>query len=106
MRHPAAGPPPHRVPGARMSAMMILLAVLAALVPTIGIVRDSSTGRPIPGVVVQPVGTASAPTVTDSAGRFTLDLASPTRLRLTRVGYAAAEVAANPGDSIVITLIP
>jgi iron complex outermembrane receptor protein len=81
-------------------------ALLGALTLTTGTVRDAATDRPLAGVLVQAVGSAGAPAVTDSAGRFSIDLAAPTRLRLTRVGYAAAEVAAVPGLALVVALTP
>src|SRR5688500_3434908 len=58
-----------------------VLAVLALLTITTGTVRDAATGLPLAGVVVQVMGEpAAAPVVTDSAGRFSLDLTTRTRL--------------------------
>jgi iron complex outermembrane recepter protein len=89
-----------------MTLLTTLLAFLVALTPTTGIVRDATTDIPLAGVVVQIVGDAGAPVVTDSAGRFTIDLSEPVRLRFTRLGYAAAEVAATPGATVVVALRP
>ena len=89
-----------------MTMLTSILAFLGALTLTTGTVRDATTDIPLAGVVVQIVGDAGAPVVTDSAGRFTLDLAAPVRLRFTRIGYAAAEIAATPGATPAVALRP
>ena len=83
-----------------------LLGALAALTLTSGTVRDAATGRPLPAVVVSIVGEATAPVLTDSVGRFTIELAAPARLRFTRIGYAGAEIVANPGADLNVALTP
>lgn len=89
-----------------MTMLTTILAFFGALTITTGTVRDASTDLPLAGVVVQAVGDAGAPVVTDGAGRFTLDLPAPVRLRFTRIGYAATEVAVTPGASVVVMLTP
>ena len=87
-----------------MDMSMILLAFLGSFTLTSGTVRDAATDLPLAGVVVQVVGDAGAPVVTDSAGRFTLDLAGPARLRFTRIGFAATEIPVAPGATILVTM--
>src|SRR5829696_3682006 len=86
--------------------LLTILALLAQLTSTPGTVVDATNDRPLAGVVVQIVGSAAAPVATDSAGRFAVDLTSPARLRFTRVGYAATEVAVTPGRAVAMRMTP
>ena len=77
--------------------MMLLLGARAlSAQQTRGVVRDSTGGAPIPGVVVivlDASGNAAARAITDAAGRFAVQAAlSATRLRLMRIGYRLRDV--------------
>jgi iron complex outermembrane recepter protein len=86
--------------------LTVIHALVAALTITPGVVRDAATDRPLAGVVVQIIGSTFSLPMTDSAGRFSVDLETPARLRFTRIGYAATEVVASPGVEIVVRLTP
>jgi iron complex outermembrane recepter protein len=80
-------------------------ALLIALVSVRGEVRDVVTGEPVAGVVVAPLAGRGG-TITDSAGRFSLDLAQPGRIRFTRVGYQPAELNIVRDTTVVVHLEP
>src|SRR5688500_10009353 len=95
---------PHRAPvGARgrvgrergwsltMTMLTAILLLLGTLTPTTGTVRDERTGAPLSGAVVHVIGDARAPVITDSAGRFVIDIDAPVRIRIARIGYADTE---------------
>ena len=81
--------------------------ILAWLLPLAGIngtVRDADSRAPIPGVTVQVLCRIQG-TITDSAGRFTLDAPPGVQLRLSRIGYAPLELTA--ADSVIdVSLTP
>lgn len=84
--------------------MWFSLFLLLALVPVRGTVRDAVTRAPLAGVVVQVAG-RTAGTATDADGRFSLEAHVPARLRFTRVGYVALELAVT--DSVLdVFLVP
>ncbi len=70
--------------------VLTLLTALFAATGLGGVVRDAQTHAPLAGVRVEDVRTHAA-TVTDSAGRFTLAVAPPARLRFSRQGYVTVE---------------
>ena len=85
--------------------MSYLIAVVLSLLTVRGEVRDAVTGEPLPGVTVAAIG-ARGGSVTDAAGRFTLELDSPARVRFARVGYRAAEYEVSRDTSLVVQLEP
>jgi iron complex outermembrane recepter protein len=91
-----------------MIASLFVVPILSALLqqpPRLaGQITDSATRAAVPSVVVLDLATRRQ-TLSDSAGRFQLDVAVPTRLRFSRVGYATREVAALTTD-IVVQLAP
>ena len=83
-----------------------ILAVLQVVAPTVtGRVRDASTHAPLAGVVVQAVDSRSG-TLSDSAGTFTLTLASAGTVRLSHLGYHAIEIAARRDTTLDVELTP
>ena len=70
-----------------------------------GEVRDAVTGEPLSGVTVASTG-ARGGSVTDAAGRFTLELDAPARVRFARVGYQAVEYEVSRDTSLVVQLEP
>jgi iron complex outermembrane receptor protein len=78
-----------------------LLAVLTVR----GEVRDAVTGEPLSGVAVASTN-ARGGTVTDGAGRFTLELAAPARVRFARTGYQAVEYDISRDTSLIVQLEP
>ena len=87
-----------------MTMLNPVLALLTALTLTTGTVRDARTGAPLPGATVHVIGDAATIAVTDSAGRFSIDLTSPARLRVSRIGFAPTEIAVAPGMDVVVFL--
>jgi hypothetical protein len=85
-----------RQPRWLFAAMMALLGPALSAQQARGVVRDSMGGTPIPGVVVivlDTSGSTAARTITDAAGRFTVQAAlSAPRLRLMRIGYRLRDV--------------
>ena len=67
-----------------------------------GRVVDASTGAPITGAMVEPLGLAVR-TFTDSAGAWYLPVDGAVRLRVRRLGYAPRDVEAS---SALVVLIP
>ncbi len=86
--------------------LLSLVALFGLFTITPGVVRDASTGVPLSGVVVYAPSYAGIRAISDDSGRFELDLDAPVRLRLTRVGYAAMEIAAIPGVPLIVALTP
>jgi iron complex outermembrane receptor protein len=82
-----------------------LLALLLAALTVRGEVRDAVTGEPLSGVVVA-APAARGGTVTDDAGRFTLELTGPGRVRFARAGYQTAEYDISRDTSLVVQLEP
>jgi len=91
-----------------MIAPLLFLSFISAALqqqPRIaGTIRDSSTHAPVASVVVMDVASRRQG-LSDSAGRFTLDVAPPARLRFTRLGYATKEVFISSA-SIEVSLAP
>jgi iron complex outermembrane receptor protein len=81
-----------------------LLVLLLALTVR-GEVRDAVTGEPVSGVVIAPAGFRGG-TVSDDAGRFTLELPAPARVRFARVGYQTVEHFIGRDTSLVVSLEP
>ena len=91
-----------------MSAIAAALFLSASLVQSavvVGDVRDSATQAPLARVIVVDLGSRRQ-TVTDSGGRFRLDVLQPSRLRFERVGYQTREANARPGETLTIFLAP
>jgi iron complex outermembrane recepter protein len=82
-----------------------VLALLLAVVTVRGEVRDAVTGEPLPGVVVASAA-ARGGTVTDDAGRFTLELSGAARVRFARAGYQTVEYDISRDTSLVVQLEP
>jgi iron complex outermembrane receptor protein len=82
-----------------------VLALLLVVLTVRGEVRDAVTGEPLPGVVVA-AAAARGGTVTDDAGRFTLELSAPARVRFARTGYQTVEYDISRDTSLVVQLEP
>jgi iron complex outermembrane recepter protein len=82
-----------------------VLALLLAVLTVRGEVRDAVTGDPLSGVVVASTDSRGG-TVTDDAGRFTLALAAPARVRFARTGYRTVEYAISRDTSLIVQLEP
>src|SRR6266571_802258 len=96
-------------------AAFLLFASTASAQQVRGIIRDSATAGPIPGVIASLLDSAGRPlarTIADEQGRYRLPaLASAARLQALRIGYRPREVRlrANPsgGDVTVdVTMVP
>ena len=91
----------------RIVALVALLTIVTASAARAqllrGIVRDSTMGNALAGVVVQVIdsaGRAGARTISDPDGRFALPLASASaRLRAMRIGYRPSEISL-PADRV------
>jgi iron complex outermembrane receptor protein len=82
-----------------------ILTFLLAVLTVRGEVRDAVTGEPLSGVVVASAA-ALGGTVTDDAGRFTLELAAAARVRFARAGYQTVEYHISRDTSLVVQLEP
>jgi iron complex outermembrane receptor protein len=82
-----------------------LLALLLALITVRGQVRDAVTGEPLSGVAVASTA-ALGGTLTDDSGRFTLELAGPSRVRFARAGYQTVELVVASDTTVVVQLEP
>jgi iron complex outermembrane receptor protein len=82
-----------------------VLALLLAVLTVRGEVRDAVTGEPLSGVVVASAA-ARGGTVTDDAGRFTLELSAAARVRFARTGYQTVEYDISRDTSLVVQLEP
>jgi len=91
-----------------MTAPLFIIAVFSATLqrqPTlVGAIHDSATSAPVAGVVVLDVASRRQ-ALTDSAGRFSLDVAVPARLRLSHFGYATREIVVS-SLNVTIALAP
>ncbi|HZI41687.1 MAG TPA: TonB-dependent receptor [Gemmatimonadaceae bacterium] len=81
-----------------MTAHLLVLSFLSAALQQppariSGQIQDSATHAPVANVIVLDVASRRQ-TVTDHAGRFSLDAELPARLHLARYGYATREVIA------------
>ena len=75
------------------AVMLALPAGLAAQQGAVtGTVTDTQTGEPIVAATVTVVGTAAA-TLTDAAGRYTLQAAPGGTLNVARLGYGTVQIA-------------
>lgn len=68
-----------------------------------GVVTDSATGRPLPGVTIKVKGTNTG-TVTDAEGRFTLDVPDEAVLEVSYLGYSAKQIPVGAQTVIHISL--
>ncbi|MGH7179082.1 MAG: TonB-dependent receptor plug domain-containing protein, partial [Tepidisphaeraceae bacterium] len=84
---------------------MLLLYLWIVSVTMGGEVRHAVTGAPIGGVSITVVGYQLG-TVSDSSGRFRLDVPDGARVRLTRPGYASVELPARADTVLRILLTP
>jgi iron complex outermembrane recepter protein len=82
-----------------------LFALLLATGGVSGVVLDAHTHAPLAGVVVEVVRTHQT-AVTDSAGRFSLDVAPPVRLRFTRAGYTSVDREVTTDAPLDVALVP
>lgn len=98
-----------------MRPIVRLVVVLACLIPAgiqaqqvRGVVRDSTAGAPLPGVVVTALDSAGSGvgrTITDADGRFTLALTpQAARLRLVRIGYHPRDLTPVPRTAELVQL--
>ncbi len=76
-----------------------------AAVPITGVVVDSATGKPLPGVTIKVKG-SSGGTVTDANGQFSLDVPDGAVLEVSYLGYTAKDIPINGRTNIRITLAP
>lgn len=97
-----------RIPVTVVGLLSAAVSPLAAQSALAGIVRDDSTGRPLPGVEVLLGGTAHT-TVTNAAGRYVLAGLQPGRYQVVfrMVGYlpARAEVMLGAGDTLRVNQV-
>ena len=84
---------------------LTLLAAFLAATGVSGVVRDARTHTPLAGVRVEAI-TSRLATTTDAAGRFTLAVAPPVRLRFSRSGYATTDHDATSDTGLVVELAP
>lgn len=92
--------------GIRTLALILLAmtadAVLAATVPLKGTVKDAQ-GQPLAGVTIRVKGEKSG-VVTDTDGRFQMDVEKGRHLLLSYLGYTDQEVVVNNNDQMQIVL--
>jgi hypothetical protein len=88
------------------TALVLLVASSAVAQTTRGVVRDSTANTPLSGAIVMALdssGLATARTITDSAGRFSLSAAQARRLRFVRIGYLPRE--ADVGERVEVAMV-
>jgi len=81
-----------------LSAWLVVLLIA-------GEVRDAVTRAPIVGASVRVAGTSHG-VLTDSAGRFRLEVSAGTRIRVSGVGYAPIEIPATADTTLLLLLTP
>ena len=92
-----------------IAALLALVASSALAQTTRGVVRDSTVHAPLPGAIVMALdssGLATARTITDSAGRFSLSVAQARRLRFVRIGYLPREADVGARVDLAMMRIP
>ena len=90
------------------TAMMVLLASAAAMaqdVTVTGVVRDASTGEPVPFASIQIKGTLSGGS-TDADGNYEILVSDDAVLVFTSIGYQAQEIAVDGRPQINVALEP
>ena len=90
------------------TAMMVLLASSAAMaqdVTVTGVVRDASTGEPVPFASIQIKGTLSGGS-TDADGNYEILVSDDAVLVFTSIGYQAQEIAVDGRPQINVALEP
>lgn len=92
-----------------MTAPLLFLSIISAVLQQqpsriVGAIHDSSTSAPVASAVVLDVSSRRQ-ALSDSGGRFTLDVELPARLRVTRIGYATREVVVT-SRSVDVVLSP
>jgi len=91
-----------------MIASLLVVPILSAILqqqPELsGQIADSTTHVAVPSVVVLDIATRRK-ALSDSAGRFHLNVALPARLRFSRVGYASREIAVTT-TNVAVQLAP
>ncbi|MGQ0640204.1 MAG: TonB-dependent receptor [Gemmatimonadaceae bacterium] len=83
----------------------MLLPVWLIVVLMAGEVRDAVTRVPVGGAAIEVAG-SSISVLTDSAGRFRLEVPEGARVRITRTGYAPMDVASRADTALQILLTP
>ena len=84
---------------------MLVLYLWLGTVLMGGEVRDAATRRPLSGVSVSVLGTSTV-VVTDTTGRFRIEVADGGRVRVTRAGYAPIEMPARADTALRLFLTP
>ena len=91
-----------------MIASLLVVPILSAILqqqPELsGQIADSTTHVAVPSVVVLDIATRRK-ALSDSAGRFHLNVTLPARLRFSRVGYASREIAVTT-TNVAVQLAP
>ncbi|HEY2856506.1 MAG TPA: TonB-dependent receptor [Gemmatimonadaceae bacterium] len=91
-----------------MIASLLVVPILSAILqqqPELsGQIADSTTHAAVPSVVVLDIATRRR-ALSDSAGRFHLNVTLPARLRFSRVGYASREIAVTT-TNVAVQLAP
>lgn len=93
------------------AASLLLLALPLQIAPAqlTGIVRDSSVGAPMPGVVVQlldSAGRAYDRAITDVAGRYRVaPTATTTRAQFLRLGYRPRDIRLTGDSTLDVAMV-
>lgn len=89
------------------SAMALLVSVLASAqnITVTGVVKDASTGEPLPGAAILVKGTADG-VVADIDGNYSIKVPANATLGFTTIGYKEAEIAVNGRTVLNVNLEP
>ncbi len=83
---------------------MLLYAWIVAVTMG-GEIRDAVTQMPLAGASIAVIGSGRA-TISDSSGRFRLDVPDDARIRISRRGYAPVEISARADTALRMFLTP
>lgn len=86
-------------------AMLLTASLYAQNINVSGVVKDASTGEPVPFAALQLKGTTIG-TSTDVDGNFTISVPSNATLIFSSIGYISEEVAVEGRKSFNVTLKP
>ncbi|MGH7713575.1 MAG: carboxypeptidase regulatory-like domain-containing protein, partial [Gemmatimonadaceae bacterium] len=89
-----------------MGLELLSLSLWVAVVLMGGEVLDAVSRAPVAGASITVVGTTAPAVLTDSAGRFRLEVAEGSRLRITRAGYAPLDLTARGDTGMRLLLTP
>ena len=89
------------------SAMALLVSVLASAqnITVTGVVKDATTGEPLPGAAILVKGTPDG-VVADIDGKYSINVPANATLGFTTIGFKDAEIAVNGRTVVNVNLEP